>query len=95
MVWICLLPLQVSVLAVIATCFIASANYTINEWLDSEFDRHHPVKKLRPSAMGKIEAKYVYTQWLLLAMLGLLVGLFVGEVFVIYEIILLIMGLGL
>ena len=31
-----------------ATCFIASANYVINEWLDAEFDKYHPTKKFRP-----------------------------------------------
>jgi 4-hydroxybenzoate polyprenyltransferase len=30
-------------LAFIATCAIASANYTINEWLDARFDRFHPL----------------------------------------------------
>ena len=49
-----LLPL---ILAVISTCLIASANYVINEWLDAEFDRHHPVKKHRPSAVGNIQAQ--------------------------------------
>lgn len=29
-----------------ATCFIASANYVINEWLDAEFDKYHPTKKV-------------------------------------------------
>ena len=33
------------VLGFIATCFIASANYVINEWLDAEFDKFHPTKK--------------------------------------------------
>src|ERR1700722_20580277 len=32
--------------AIIASCLLASANYTINEWLDAETDRHHPIKKL-------------------------------------------------
>ena len=31
-----------------ATCFIASANYVINEWLDAKFDKYHPTKKNRP-----------------------------------------------
>src|SRR3712207_2953888 len=36
-------------IAVVSTCLVASANYVINEWLDAEFDRHHPVKKNRAS----------------------------------------------
>ena len=36
------------ILAFISTCFVASANYVINEWLDAEFDKYHPTKKNRP-----------------------------------------------
>ena len=39
----------------VSVCLIASANYTIIEWLDAEFDRHHPVKKNRPSVSGAIK----------------------------------------
>ena len=42
------------VVALVATCQIASANYTINEWLDADFDRHHPLKRQRPSALGHV-----------------------------------------
>jgi hypothetical protein len=35
-------------------------HYTINRWLDGEFDRHHPVKKFRPSAAGQITAPVAY-----------------------------------
>lgn len=34
-----------TLIALLSVCVIASANYVINEWFDSEFDRHHPVKK--------------------------------------------------
>ncbi|MBQ7480867.1 MAG: UbiA family prenyltransferase, partial [Lachnospiraceae bacterium] len=36
------------ILGFFSTCFIASANYVINEWLDAEFDKYHPTKKNRP-----------------------------------------------
>ena len=36
------LPLRI-LLGFLSTCFIASANYVINEWLDAAFDRFHPV----------------------------------------------------
>jgi hypothetical protein len=45
---------------VVSTCLIASANYTINEWWDAAFDRHHPVKRFRPSAAGRVSAAAVY-----------------------------------
>ena len=40
-------------LGVVGTCLITSANYTINEWRDAEFDQHHPAKRHRPSAQGR------------------------------------------
>lgn len=80
-------------LAIISTCLVASANYTINEWLDAEFDRHHPIKKSRPSAIGYIRAKYVILQWALLAAAGLAIGAAINLYFFQFSIALLIMGL--
>jgi len=37
------------IIGYLATCFVASANYIINEWLDANFDKYHPVKKNRVS----------------------------------------------
>ena len=43
----------------IAICFLitnfaSSANYCINEYLDSQYDKHHPLKKNRPSVKNEI-----------------------------------------
>ncbi len=38
-----------------ATCFIASANYVINEWLDAEFDQYHPTKKVQTGGEPEYE----------------------------------------
>jgi UbiA prenyltransferase family len=77
---------------VISTCLIASANYTINEWLDAESDRHHPEKRHRPSAAGRITASLAYGQWLLLAVAGLGLALMVSRQFAIFSVVLLAMG---
>ena len=61
-------------LALVATSLIASANYTINEYLDAEFDRHHPIKSQRPSALGLIDPKVVIAQWAALSVVGLGLG---------------------
>lgn len=34
-----------SIFAIISVCLVTSANYTINEWLDADFDKFHPLKK--------------------------------------------------
>jgi decaprenyl-phosphate phosphoribosyltransferase len=80
-------------LALVAACLLASANYTINEWLDLDSDRHHPVKKNRPAPSGKVHATGVWLQWGLLSIVGLIVAASVGGNFLVYGASLLFMGL--
>ena len=59
------------VLGLVSACLIASANYVINEWLDAEFDRFHPVKRNRPSVLGGLKREAVYVEYALLLVAGL------------------------
>jgi len=84
-------PMMIGILSV---CFIASANYVINEWLDADFDRHHPVKKKRPSVGGyNIKARYVYCEYVIFIFLGLGLGFLLTIEFLIFLLALVIMGL--
>lgn len=40
--------------AVLAFCLVSSAGYILNDWMDIERDRHHPLKRARPLASGAI-----------------------------------------
>jgi 4-hydroxybenzoate polyprenyltransferase len=77
---------------VLAVCLIASANYTINEWLDREFDRFHPIKKHRPSVANKVEGRFVYLQWALLSAAGLGLSALIRPEFLAVNAVLLVMG---
>ena len=77
---------------IVATCLAASANYTINEWLDAEFDRHHPIKKNRPSACGLVTARGVYLQWTVLSIAALILGYWINLSFYVFIAFLLFMG---
>jgi 4-hydroxybenzoate polyprenyltransferase len=44
------------VLAALVFCVISSATYILNDILDAPEDRHHPVKRLRPIAAGRLSA---------------------------------------
>jgi len=80
------------VLGFASLCLIASANYTINEYLDAEFDRHHPVKKHRAGAQGLLDGRWVAAQYGLLILGGLALAAAVGRGFTLTGILLLLMG---
>lgn len=77
-----------------STCLVASANYTINEWLDAEFDRHHPIKSRRPAACGRLRPQLVHLQYLALAALGLSLAWSISLYFFATAVILLLMGVA-
>ena len=58
---------------------VASANYVINEWLDAEFDRFHPVKRNRAVVADNVKGKYVWLIWAVLSVGGLLAGEFINQ----------------
>ncbi|SMB80494.1 UbiA prenyltransferase [Hymenobacter roseosalivarius DSM 11622] len=80
------------IMGVVSTCLIASANYVINEYLDAEFDKFHPLKKKRTSVLRVVNPVIVYSEWLLLAVVGLTLGSFISLQFVIVSAFLLFMG---
>lgn len=58
-------------IGLLATGFVASSNYVINEVLDAPFDRTHPIKKNRPVPSGKVHIGLAYVQWIAFAVVGL------------------------
>jgi len=84
--------IPVVITGILATCLIASANYVINEWLDMEFDRFHPVKKNRPAVQANLKAGIVFTEYALLALSGLALSTMVSVRFLITEVFFLLMG---
>ncbi len=85
-----LLPLAA---ALISVCLLASANYTINEFLDAQYDRFHPLKSDRPGARGLLDGRLVLVQYLLLAICGLAVAAPINNACLLTGLSLLAMGL--
>jgi len=50
-----------AVLAFFAFCFASSVVYIINDLLDKESDRLHPIKKKRPIATGELSVQFALT----------------------------------
>ena len=81
------------VLAFISTCFIASANYVINEWLDAEFDKFHPTKKDRPVVAEGLKTSIILTEYGVLGVCGLVVSFLASVPIFVMELWLFIMGI--
>jgi 4-hydroxybenzoate polyprenyltransferase len=85
--------LPILALALLGVCLVASSNYALNEVLDAERDRLHPVKKARPLAARQISSRAGIVEWLLLAAAGLAVGWLVNLPFFVTLCTLWIMGI--
>ncbi|MEQ7799520.1 UbiA prenyltransferase family protein [Pedobacter sp. ASV1-7] len=81
------------ILGLISFCFIASANYVINEYLDAGFDQFHPLKKRRSSVVSEVNPTIVYSEYAILAILGLFLGYCVSIKFLSMALLLLFMGI--
>jgi 4-hydroxybenzoate polyprenyltransferase len=80
-------------LGLLSLCLCSSANYTINEYLDGESDRFHPVKRHRPAAQRLLDPRLVMAQYAALASLGLVAASAIGHSFAIIAGVLLAMGI--
>lgn len=78
----------------ISACLISSSNYVINEWLDAEFDRHHPSKKNRPAVSGVIKVHWVYVEYILLTLVGFFLAWQVSELFLLVSFLFWVSGIS-
>ena len=53
---------------------IASSNYVINEYLDREFDIHHPTKSARAAVQSEMRGSIIVLQWGVLVVVGCLLA---------------------
>lgn len=72
---------------------IASANYTINEWLDAEHDAHHPIKSKRPAVASRMAPGLVWLQYCVLGALGLVLAARLSGLFLVTSALFLVAGL--
>jgi 4-hydroxybenzoate polyprenyltransferase len=74
-------PLVSAVVAFAAFCLASSASYVMNDVLDRERDRGHPLKRLRPIAAGRIRPETAAMAAVLVTSVALALGWAVGERF--------------
>jgi 4-hydroxybenzoate polyprenyltransferase len=64
-------PIVEVILGLITAICIASANYVINEYLDRDFDKHHPTKSRRRAVQRVLSGNMVKLEWVAFTVVGL------------------------
>lgn len=67
--------------AYISFCFITSSTYIINDIIDANKDRLHPVKKFRPVASGKLSPKIATVFSLFLSIISFMIAVRLNSIF--------------
>jgi len=81
------------VLGFASAALLSSANYVINEWLDRETDRHHPIKSSRPAVAKRLSLGAVAGLYAALAILGMGLALSVAPLFAVVTGLFLVSGI--
>lgn len=81
------------ILGFLSAIAIASANYVINEWLDRESDKFHPMKHRRAAVQWVLSPRLVYLEYLAFAVFGLVLAWLVGTEFFFTSVLFLVSGL--
>jgi 4-hydroxybenzoate polyprenyltransferase len=86
--------MAISVLvSLVSVCLVSSSNYVLNEILDASGDAHHPDKRNRPLPSGRIRVSLAYVEFVLLAVSGLGVSLWLNSYLFLSCLALWVMGL--
>lgn len=81
------------IIAMVSACSIASANYVINEYLDAQFDKFHPVKKNRTAVLYILNGKAVFCEYMLLGLFGLFLAHQINRPFFVIDLLFLLSGI--
>lgn len=76
----------------VSSIMIVSANYVINEYLDKEYDKFHPLKNIRVAVVRIVNPVVVYSFYIALALSGLVVAFLISTKFLLAGALLLLMG---
>jgi 4-hydroxybenzoate polyprenyltransferase len=86
--------LLLSIAAFINFCFLSSGVYLINDVMDYEKDRHHPEKKNRPVAAGRVRLSTALTAGIFLYIGSLVAAYFLGMGFLKIAVLYTLVSLG-
>ena len=87
------LNLIVILIAFISIFLVSSANYVLNEMLDKEHDKFHPLKNKRVFVKQQYDVKTGYIIYIIFAVIGIFVSTKVNSFFTFFNTLFLISGL--
>jgi 4-hydroxybenzoate polyprenyltransferase len=85
---------ELALAAVALFCVLSSAVYTLNDIVDREKDRQHPLKRNRPIASGAVSVGAAMVMFLILAAVGLTGAWFVNREFFLIAVAFLILNVA-
>lgn len=80
-------------ITLLSLCLMSSANYAINEYLDREYDRFHPIKQNRVAVINQLNVRLVLLFYIILIMTGLIISASVSKPILILSMVFAICGL--
>jgi decaprenyl-phosphate phosphoribosyltransferase len=80
-------------LGLLAAGILASSNYIMNEYLDREFDRQHPIKKNRAAANNLVSGGWVFVEYVVFLLAGFTLAWAAGRYFLAVSFVLVMMGI--
>ena len=80
-------------LNLLSICLMASANYLINEYLDSPYDKFHPIKKNRASVKANIRLQHVIIFYFFIILSSLFISINSNQNFIFVLVLFGVLGL--
>ena len=81
-------------LAFVALCFVSAALYAVNDILDAERDRAHPLKRDRPVASGRVSPTQAWLLSAVLAAIGFALSVWLGAPFLTMVVLYVVLQVG-
>ena len=87
------IELNNAILGFLCAIISASSNYVINEYLDKNFDKYHPLKNKRVLVEKKLNLKNIIFYYIFLVALSLIISLQINFYFFITNLVFIISGI--
>lgn len=83
----------ICMIGIFSTSLIASSNYVLNEYLDSKYDKYHPIKKKRPLVNQNLSIYIIIVEYLIFLLLGLFLASLISKYFLLLSFLFSFMGI--